>query len=139
MIPRTDFREELELIARLRPVKPPGDPMKFVVDDKETTKCACNKTARVIDLPIKSSGVVEYLDNVCRGCESSHCSKHLATVVCVRCRRVVGRIPSSVDRHGFKVVGGKHYHFDCCPMCESKIQKSVLIEMKLFHMAHGVE
>lgn len=139
MRPRMDFREELELIANLRPVKPPGDPMLLVVDDKKTTKCACDQAVRVIDLPIKSSGVVDYVDNVCPGCESRHCSKHLATVVCARCRKVVGRIPSSTDKHGFKVLGGAHYHLDVCPMCDPKVQKSVLIEMKLFHMAHGVE
>lgn len=123
------------------------DPQSRIIDDKTWTLCACNKRVEVTSLPARYSGVVKYVDNICRGCEDR--GKGLASVVCVRCHRVAGRMPPSKDKYGFKIEAGKVYHVQECPVCKPSIRYSTksgqqvattpIIEMLLWHRKMGVK
>ena len=125
------------------------DPTTRIIDDKTTTRCACDKVVETITMPRRHSGVIPYLDNVCHGCEDR--AKGLAPVVCVRCHRVAGRMPPAKDKYGFEIQAGRTYHIEKCPICspadfalEGQVEpgevaaKTPIIEMNLFHRQMGV-
>lgn len=119
------------------------DPHTRIVDDKTTMKCACDKVVRVMDMAQRHSGVVRYVDNICPGCEEQ--AKGLATVICVRCHRVAGRLPPQRDKYGFKIEPGKVYHLEKCPICSphdfagQQYPQTPIIEMILYHRKVGVK
>lgn len=141
------------LLAALGEVAPPyrnPNPTTRIIDDKVTMLCACNKVVNVMEMPRRHSGVVQYVDNVCVGCEDR--AKGLCPVVCCRCHRVAGRMPPTKDKWGFKVEAGRTYHIEKCPICspdECKVAATPeggkvaavtpIIEMQLFHASVGVK
>ncbi len=121
------------------------DPKTRIVDGKIRMLCACEKVVNVLEMPRKHSGVVPYIDNVCPGCPER--AKGLATVVCVSCHKVAGRMPPFTDKHGFRVEAGRVYHIQRCPGCHpgdfrpgqtGEIARTPVIEMLLHHKARGV-
>ena len=93
--------------------------------------CACNKRVAVGELTVrKSLAGVPYLDNLCKGCMAQ--GKGLATLVCVKCHRVVGRMPPSKDAVGFCFKADKVFHVEWCPVCKPGSQFSPIVE-KILH------
>lgn len=118
------------------------DPMTRIVDDSTTMKCACDKVVDVMGMPRRNSGVVQFVDNVCAGCEEQ--AKGLSPVICTTCHRVCGRLKPFKDKHGFEVEAGRAYHTLECPLCQpGKFRagqvKSPIIEMLLYHRKVGVK
>lgn len=146
-----DIMQLIEDLRRMGPVKPQyrnQDRKTQIIDDKIRTKCACDKVVDVISLPRMHSGVVPYIDNVCRGCESHR--KGLATIICVQCHRVAMRMPPMTDKWGFKIEAGKTYHLQFCPICEpsvlnasakygAEVAATPIVEMLLWHRKMGVK
>lgn len=124
------------------------DPKTQIIDDKVFTKCACDRRVATLQLPRRHSGVIPYIDNVCKGCESAH-SRGLATVVCVGCHRVARRLKPFTDKHGFRVEANEVYHIQVCPVCRPGIRycvddgcevaKTPIVEMQLWHKQKGVK
>lgn len=108
---------------------------KPVLDEVNFTECACGKIKPVVELTKRSSGVVTFVDNVCAGCEMH--SQGLATIICVKCRRVLGRVKPLKDKLGFEFKAGRVYHVEYCPKCVPGTKKAVLIEMILFYRKIG--
>ena len=129
----------------LGPVSPehrPPPPETRIVDDSTRMKCACDKVVNVLDMPRRHSGVVQFVDNVCAGCEDQ--AKGLSPVVCSSCHRVCGRLKPCRDKYGFEVEAGRVYHTVDCPVCQpGKFRegqsKYPIVEMLLFHRKMGVK
>jgi len=149
----TSDAEFFKLVKLLRSMGPVDkkyrnpDPKTKIVDDSVYTKCACDKRVATLSLPRSHSGVVSYIDNICKGCE--HLTKGLATIVCVSCHKVAGRLKPFTDKHGFKVVAGEVYHIQVCPVCRpgiryctddgAQVATTPIIEMLLWHRQRGVK
>lgn len=94
--------------------------------------CACGKLKPVKDMPLRDSGVVKYLDNICDGCPHQKSESKMAVIVCVGCRQVVARMDPFKDKTGFEFKSGKVYHVDMCPTC-GNVAESTIIEKHIYH------
>ena len=80
----TDRNQLTELMGVLKHLPPP--PVKFSVgEDVSKMRCACGHVKNIAEMQVFNTGVVNAIDNICRGCRE-HPDKGLARIVCVRCR-----------------------------------------------------
>ena len=103
-------------------------PMKPVI----TIPCACMKNKEPISagFRLKHSGAIQYLNNVCKGCDDKW--KDYCTIICCRCKTAVARMEPHEDPSGFIFRRGATYHTEQCGVCTESIDRSVLIEKKLW-------
>lgn len=120
------IHEMLHAMASLPPAKPIVPNLEF----KET--CACGKKVPVTKLMQLNTGVIIMPNDVCKGCkEGMKLDKEMARVVCIKCKRVIGRIKPTVDKQGFEFKAGKTYHMESCGHCDPDRGKYMIIEKHL--------
>ena len=102
------------------------------------THCACGKKF----IPIRSLKIhnTEFVkgvtDCLCRECEDS--VKHMAYIVCIRCKSVVSRIQPMSFKSGFQLRPGAFYHTNACPECVKNLSTSVILEQHFYEKERGV-
>lgn len=122
----------LKAMASLPPVKADLPTLEF----KET--CACGKKVPVTDLMQLNTGVIVMPNDVCKGCkEGMKMDKEMARVVCIKCKRVIGRIKPTVDKQGFEFKAGKTYHMESCGHCDPDRGKYMIIEKYIHSRKSG--
>lgn len=127
----------LSYIDTLRQMPPPK-PMRLVTaEDVNFMKCMCGHRRRRSDMPRVSSGVVVFSDNVCRGCVKKY--RDLATVVCAKCKDVLGRVEPGTDpKDRFTFERGAIYHILYCDSCTPGLSNSEVIERILWRRANNI-
>lgn len=130
MIENSDnLKKELELLAKLGPPKVYVPPQ---FDDGQT-QCICGQWKPNAELEEVDSGIVMALSNVCRSCvEGRKLDRETARIVCVGCRRVVARVAPCKDTTGFRFEANRCYHIQSCPVCNSDVKESHILE-KVLH------
>lgn len=133
----TDRNQLTELMGVLKHLPPP--PVKFSVgEDVSKMRCACGHVKNIAEMQVFNTGVVNAIDNICRGCRE-HPDKGLARIVCVRCRIVVARVSPHTDPIGFRFDAGRTYHTESCPVCDPSVieKRTLIIEQFLYHRERG--
>jgi hypothetical protein len=94
-----------------------------------TLKCLCGKNMKWADMPVVNTGHMNVFDVVCRGCPAvARDIRDLSILVCVGCRKVMGRIPPHEKKSGFRYEAGKFYHINKCPECVPGIDHADCVE-----------
>jgi hypothetical protein len=129
-------REIVDLCSRLKP--PPET--QLAINDLTQMRCACGKWKPVTEMTLRYSGVVPYMDNVCRGCPIG--KDAMAKLVCSGCKTLVARLTPHKDKSGFRYIGDHCYHIDECAICKDKkaaagdegalARPSIIIEKVIF-------
>lgn len=117
---------------------PPPKPMRLVTaEDVNFLKCMCGHRRRRSDMPRVSSGVVVFSDNVCRGCVKKYAQ--LATVVCAKCKDVLGRVePGRDPKDRFTFESGLVYHVLHCDLCTPGVGSTEVIERILWRKDQNI-
>lgn len=126
--PRKEIADMAALLAQA-----PRRHASFKVEDAQEVRCqnpGCGKMMHISEMPIISTGVVNYISDLCAECRKT--LQDLAIVVCVNpgCGEVA-RVTPYVDSSGFKFQKGRHYHMRACPKCVKGLAKSPVIELEI--------
>ena len=132
--------EGQQLAAAVRALDELGPPkgLSLATGDKPVCWCICKKPLYTTDIVPTWTGQVHALNNVCKDCTKE--ASKLATLVCVACKQVVGRLTPHKDKTGFVFEAGKFYHIDFCGTCNverSRNHPSIIIEPYLFQKRLG--
>lgn len=128
-------RQVVEMAAKLPPPQFTPDPVNpqrhaYTWDNAGLIKCACGKWQKAVEMPIRFTGVLNIVDNVCPQCAGQ--DKGMARIVCARCKQVVARMKPHRDQHGFTYREGVYYHVEECPGCVPETRQSMIVEKILF-------
>lgn len=136
MVHNKDLKDLVNLIQQREKVAPAAGLLEDLVSC--TDDCACAKKANPRQFSVLNTGVLQVLNNVCRGCSlGCKLDKELVRVVCVGCRKVVMRFPPTKDPDGFVYKADTSYHTERCPVCSPGLDKSVIIEKVIFMRKNG--
>jgi len=125
--PEQQLRKYLELVDQL-PSAPP--PVLLPENDPLRMQCLCEKFKLRSEMPLRSTGLVNFRDTVCAGCHREN--KDWATVVCHRCKTVVGKVEPMRDKDGFVFARKRCYHTARCPVCCPDITQTEIVERVLW-------
>jgi hypothetical protein len=136
MTDKKELKDLVRLIQQREKVAPAAGLLEDLVSC--TDDCACTKKANPYQFSALDTGVLQVLNNVCRGCSQGlKLDKEMARVVCVGCRRVVMRFPPVKDPDGFEYKAGTSYHTERCLVCSPGLDKSVIVEKVIFMRKNG--
>jgi hypothetical protein len=106
-----------------------------LLEDKIT--CVCGRKLPLSLFPIKNTGVIDVVYNVCPECAKD--ANELAHLCCTRCRTTVGHIYPHKEPTGFEFKAGKFYHLNSCPQCSTKEKgKADIVEKVLFFKLNNI-
>jgi hypothetical protein len=101
------------------------------VIEADRVLCACGKKkihiSEVKRLRTSTGFVLDYICDECERMVPNH-----SRIVCLRCRKVVSRMPPHKDPSGFVFEARKFYHVDACPDCQPGLTSSNLLEKQQF-------
>ena len=102
------------------------------------THCACGKKfIPIASLRIHNTDFIKGVtDCLCRECESG--VRHMAYIVCIKCKSVVSRIQPIKLKSGFQLRPGAFYHTNACPECTKNLSTSVILEKYFYDREQGV-
>lgn len=128
MVDESHIQQYIDFARRL----PPPAAMRLVLnaDDVNYMTCLCGHRKHKGTMPQRHSGIVPFKDTVCRGCTKA--ARGTATIVCSRCREVIGKIPPGKDKDGFTFVRDSVYHVVNCPNCCPEIESTEIVERILW-------
>lgn len=112
----------------------PAPPVPIILPecDSKYMQCLCGNMKLKTDMPIRSTGIVSFRDTLCPGCVKPKESRNWATLVCYKCRTVLGKIEPMKDKDGFVFERGKCYHTSRCPACCADILQTEITERVLW-------
>jgi len=134
--PNQAVRDFVRLAESMGP--PPMAPVATPIGEQFShARCACNKLVPVGSLRVFNTGVVNAVDNVCKGCVKTYSG--LALLVCARCRVVIARVSPHKDKIGFRFDANRAYHTESCPVCDPSVKngRTMIIEQLLYHRQAG--
>jgi hypothetical protein len=126
--PEQQLAKYLELVDKL-PSAPP--PVLFPSDDPLRMLCLCGHFKMRSDMPVRSTGLVNFRDTVCKGCSNKD-SATWSTLVCHRCKTVVGKVEPMRDKDGFVFARGRCYHTARCLACCPDLTQTEIVERVLW-------
>ena len=126
------LQKYLEVVAQL-PSAPP--PVILPENDPLRMQCLCGHYKPIASMPVRNTGLVNFRDNVCTGCKSKD-TKKWSTIVCHRCRSVLGQLEPMRDKDGFVFAPGRCYHVARCPVCCVDILQTEIVERVLWLRNH---
>lgn len=122
---RTEDRELAALFNLLEQLPPPK-----AKEVSTTIKCSgCKKDIDILSVKTLHTGVIHAYDELCGNCYSD--LNELTAIICIRCKKVVGRMKPHKTKNGFVFTKGKCVHTEACGCCEPGLTKSKIIEMQI--------
>ena len=100
-----------------------GDMLKLLKADHGAgtayERCLCHRLVALTGCVRRHSGVINYLEILCKDCQSD--VRDYARIVCLGCRRLTSFLPPQRHRCGFVFGRGRHYHIRECCFCSPKV------------------
>lgn len=107
------------------------------VSIETTMQCACGHLKSINNFPIRNTGVVDAIYNVCKDCHKDSLSA--AHLVCISCKTTRSHYEPGKEPLGFEMRKDGFYHITNCAYCTTADKGcSPILEQILFYKKNNI-